>query len=176
MIVDIPTIETPRLLLRPHRLEDFEACLAQYSDPEIVKHLGGVPFNRTQSWILFERYDGLWHHLGFGYFADEEKATGLFAGECGFMDLQRGTTPSLDGTMEAGWAFGVPFQGRGYAREALAACLDWGRRHGPRDRITAIIDPGNTRSLRLAAGVGFVEFARSMLGEQPMIVFELRRP
>jgi RimJ/RimL family protein N-acetyltransferase len=172
MMLEIPTLETPRLLLRPHRLDDFEASAAQYADPHVTKYLGGEPFTRAQSWIRFIRYAGLWHHLGFGYFAVEEKASGKFAGECGFMDLQRGLTPSLDGTMEAGWAFGLPFQGRGYAEEALRACLGWAREHGPRDRITAIVEPGNARSLRLAGKLGFVEIARSTLGDTPIVMFE----
>ena len=174
-MVEIPTIETERLLLRPHRLEDFEACVAQYRDPAVVRFLGGVPFTREQSWIRFVRYAGLWHHLGFGYLAAEDKATGRFAGECGFLDLHREMTPSLDGTMEAGWAFGVPFQGRGLAEEALRACLDWARVHGPRDRITCIIDPDNARSLRLAGKLGFREIDRGTLHGRPVIIFEQPR-
>jgi RimJ/RimL family protein N-acetyltransferase len=174
-MADIPTLETDRLLLRAHRLNDFEACLAQYSDPAVVRFLGGMAFTREQSWIRFLRYAGLWHHVGFGYFAVVEKASGRFAGECGFLDLQRGMTPSLDGTMEAGWAFGVPFQGRGLAEEALRACLDWARDHGPRERLTCVISPENARSLRLAQRVGFNEFARSTLHGQPVIMFERPR-
>ena len=171
-MAEIPTLETERLILRPHRLEDFEACVAQYSDPAIVRFLGGTPFTREQSWIRFIRYAGLWHHVGFGYLAVEEKATGRFAGECGFLDLHRDLTPSLDGTMEAGWALGVPFQGRGLAEEALRACLGWAREHGPRERVTCIIDPENARSLRLAAKLSFREFARSKLNGHPVIMFE----
>jgi RimJ/RimL family protein N-acetyltransferase len=174
-MAEIPTLETERLLLRPHRLDDFEACVAQYSDPAVVRHLGGVPFTREQSWIRFIRYAGLWHHVGFGYFAVEEKATGRFAGECGFIDLHRDMTPSLDGSMEAGWAFGVPFQGRGLAQEALRACLAWARDQGPRERITCIIEPQHTRSLRLATKLGFTEFARSTLPGNPVIMFERPR-
>ena len=174
-MVDIPTLETDRLLLRPHRLEDFEACVAQYSDPAVVKFLGGTPFTREQSWIRFVRYAGLWHHVGFGYLAVEEKATGRLAGECGFLDLHREMTPSLGDSMEAGWAFGLPFQGRGLAEEALRACLGWAREHGPRERITCIIDPANAPSLRLAGKLGFVEVARSTLHGHTMIVFEQPR-
>lgn len=174
-MVEIPTLETDRLLLRPHRLSDFEACVALYSDPRVLKFLGSTGFTRNQSWVRFLRYAGMWQHLGFGYFAVEEKASGLLAGECGFMDLQRGMTPPLDGTMEAGWAFGVPFQGRGLAEEALRACLSWARDHGPRDRLTAIIDPANEPSIRLAGKLGFREAAHSELDGRPLIVFERSR-
>ena len=74
-MVDIPTLETERLRLRGYRLSDFDAYFAIFADPEVVRFLGGTPFNREQSWARFMRQMGIWHHLGFGYWAIEEHAT-----------------------------------------------------------------------------------------------------
>ena len=80
-MVEIPTLETPRLRLRPYRLDDFEPYAVMWQDPRVVRFIGGVPFTREQSWTRFLRQIGLWHHLGFGFFALEHKDTGAFAGE-----------------------------------------------------------------------------------------------
>jgi RimJ/RimL family protein N-acetyltransferase len=36
-MLDIPTLETSRLRLRPYRLEDFEAYAAIWADPAVVR-------------------------------------------------------------------------------------------------------------------------------------------
>jgi RimJ/RimL family protein N-acetyltransferase len=114
-MADIPVLETARVRLRPYRLTDFDAYAALWADPDVVRFLGGTPFTREQAWIRFLRQIGLWHHLGFGFWVIEDRASGAFAGECGFHDLQRGLTPTLDGTMEAAASprkpFGQPWPG-----------------------------------------------------------------
>ena len=160
-VAAIPTLETEHLRLRPYRLSDFDAYAVLWADPAMVRFLGGTPFTREQAWIRFLRQIGLWHHLGFGFWAVEDRASGAFAGECGFHDLQRGLMPSLDGTMETGWGLAPAFQGRGLAEQAVRAVLAWGRDNGTAERLTAVIDPANAASLKLAAKLGFTEFART---------------
>jgi RimJ/RimL family protein N-acetyltransferase len=174
-LAPIPTFETARLLLRPYRLDDFDAYAAMWRDPSVVRYIGGEPFSRDASWTRFLRQIGLWHHLGFGFFAIEDKTTGAFGGECGFHDLKRSIVPPIEGTMEAGWALAEPLRGRGLAEEAMRAALGWAATDGIGDRLTALIHPDNTASQRLAARLGFVEFARSTLGDGLVIMFERQR-
>jgi len=158
-MVDIPTLETERLLLRPHRLDDFDAYAQMWGDPVVLHYMGGGLHTREQSWSRFLRQIGVWHCLGFGFFALEDKATGMFAGECGFHDLRRDVFPSIEGTMEAGWALVPAMQGKGLAEEAMRAALGWAALHGRGDRLTAIINPANAASLRVAEKLGFHRFA-----------------
>jgi RimJ/RimL family protein N-acetyltransferase len=174
-MVEIPTLETERLRLRPYRLSDFDAYAAMWADPAVVRFIGGVPFTREQSWTRFLRQIGLWHHLGFGFFALEDKATGVFAGECGFHDLKRAIEPSLEGTMECGWGLTAPMQGRGLAEQAMRAAIGWAGEHATAGRLTAIIDPGNGASLHVAEKLGFAEFARSTYGGHPIVLLERPR-
>lgn len=44
-----PVLETDRLLLRAHRLEDFPACAAMWADPAVVAHISGDPSSEEQS-------------------------------------------------------------------------------------------------------------------------------
>jgi RimJ/RimL family protein N-acetyltransferase len=45
----IPTLETERLILRPHRLADFDAYVEMWADPDVVRFIGGKPFDRESS-------------------------------------------------------------------------------------------------------------------------------
>jgi len=157
----IPTIETERLILRPHRIEDFDAYAAFWADPEVVRFITGVPSTRENSWGRMLRVNGMWHLMGFGFLAIEEKTTGRLLGEAGFQDMRRDFEPSIEGTLETGWALIPSAHGKGYATEAVSALIAWADAHFPGRRMTCIISPENQASLRLAAKFGFHEFARS---------------
>ena len=171
----IPTLETERLVLRPLRLSDFDAYVEMWSDPDVVRFIGGQPFAREDTWSRFLRMAGGWHHLGFGFFAIEEKATGLFVGEAGFHDLRRNIDPSIEGTLEAGWGLMPTGQGWGYATEAMSAAIAWAEGKFPDRRMTCIIDPDNLPSVRVANRLGFVELARTTYHDHPIVVYERRK-
>jgi RimJ/RimL family protein N-acetyltransferase len=167
-----PRIETPRLILRRHETQDFEPYTAMWADPGVVRHIGGVSFTREQSWTRFMRQAGIWHFMGFGFFAIEEKATGAFIGEAGFHELRRDLSPSIEGTLEAGWAFVRQAQGKGYATEAVGAALDWAASAFAAMKATCIIEPDNVASQRVAAKLGFREFARTLYHGRRTVLFE----
>src|SRR5271155_4605286 len=116
--VSVPVLETERLRLRGHRLDDFASCAAMWADPivtrHITRHIGGRPFSEEESWHRLLRYVGHWVLLGFGYWVVEEKATGAFIGEVGFADWKRSLEPSLGEMPEIGWVFASSSHGKGY--------------------------------------------------------------
>jgi RimJ/RimL family protein N-acetyltransferase len=171
----IPTIETERLILRPHRLDDFDAYVEMWADPDVVRFIGGKPFDRESTWTRFLRHAGVWQLMGFGFFAIEEKSTGAFVGEAGFHELRRQLDPSIEGTLEAGWGLTPNVQGWGYATEAMSAAIAWADSRFPGSRMTCIIDPDNLPSIRVATRMGFSELARTTYHEQPVALFERRR-
>ncbi|PJI44901.1 MAG: hypothetical protein CTR54_02715 [Rhizobium sp.] len=121
-------ITTPRLRLRRPELGDFEAYVAMWSHPDILVHMSSGSFTSEQMWARFLRQAGGWHYLGFGYFSIEERETKRFVGQIGFQDLRREISPSLEGSMEAGWTIHPQAQGLGYASEAARGLFDWGGR------------------------------------------------
>ena len=171
----IPTIETARLRLRPYRLDDFDAYAAMWADPAVVRYVGGSPVPREAAWLRFLRQIGLWYHLGFGFFALEHRESGEFAGEAGFHDLRRAITPSLEGTMETGWALIPAMRGKGLAEEAVRAAIDWAVHNGTGDRLTCVIHVDNAPSLRLARTLGYVEIARTTYSGNPVVVMDRPR-
>lgn len=173
-MIDIPTLQTERLILRPHRLEDFEAMRTMWADEEVYRHIGGVASTREQSWTRLLRYAGHWHHLGFGFLAIEEKESGRFVGEAGFQEAQREITPSMEGTLEAGWVLSPSVHGKGYATEALKVLLDWADQRFPDMPMTCIIAPDNAPSLKLAEKLGFGQVALTTYSGKPTVLLERR--
>ena len=175
MSPDIPIIETERLILRDHRLADFDAYVAMWADPLVTRFIGGRGRSREESWIRFLRHAGMWRHVGFGFWAIEEKEGGRFVGEAGFLELKRDLEPSIEGTLEAGWALVADAQGKGYASEAVGAFLRWGEINYPGKPMTCIIDTSHLVSIRVAEKHGFRERLRTTYHGEPTIVFD-RRP
>lgn len=150
-----PRLETNRLILRAHGLGDFEPSAAMWADEGVVRHIGGQPSRRADSWMRMLRYPGLWALLGYGYWAIKDRDSGRYAGEAGLADFKREMSPSIESVPEAGWALHPDFHGRGLATEALGAILAWADRELDAPRTCCIIDPGNAPSIRVAQKLGF---------------------
>lgn len=170
--MNIPVIETKRLLLRAHNLADFNACAAMWADPEVVRHIGGKPSSTQQTWARMLQYAGHWSLMGFGYWAVEEKMTGRYIGELGFADFKREITPSIQGIPEAGWAFASEAHGKGYGAEALQVILSWFDESFDDARSVCMISPENLNSIRLAKKCGYQEFCHTSYFDKPTILFE----
>jgi RimJ/RimL family protein N-acetyltransferase len=93
--------------------------------------------------------------LGYGYWAIEEKSSARCIGDIGYADFKRDIAPSLDGTPELGWVLASGSHGKGYASEALAAVMAWGRANLGEHMAACIIDPRNAASIRVATKAGF---------------------
>jgi RimJ/RimL family protein N-acetyltransferase len=153
----VPIIETPRLRLRAFREEDLAAWAPTMAHPNVVRHLGGAPFGREDSWRRILMSTGAWTVFGFGYWAVERKEEGDLIGQAGFADFKRDMQPSIEGLPEMGWIFSPHAHGKGYASEAVAAGLAWADAHLKAPVIPAIIDPENDPSIRVAERCGFTE-------------------
>jgi RimJ/RimL family protein N-acetyltransferase len=167
-----PVLATERLVLRGHRRDDFEPCLAMWSDRAVTRYIGGKPFAADEVWSKILRYAGLWSLLGFGYWAIEERRSGRFVGEVGFADFKRDLVPSFDGAPEIGWALAPWAHSAGVASEAVGAALAWADAHLDVARTVCLINPENGASIRLAGKMGYREFARTLHKERPTILFE----
>jgi len=170
--LEVPVIETERLRLRGHRLEDFEACAVMWADPIVVRHILGRPSTQEETWGRLLRYAGHWLHLGYGYWAIEEKDTGDFIGELGFSDYKRNIQPAIDGVPELGWVLSPRVHGRGYATEAVRAALAWSETHFGSARSVCLIAPENAPSIRVAEKCGYREIVRAIYKDEPTILFE----
>lgn len=167
-----PTLQTERLLLRPHRLEDFAAMVALWSDPAVTGFILPEPATPEATWSRLLRYTGHWAQLGYGYWVLECRATGAFLGEAGLANYHRTLDPPQDLAPEAGWVLAPAAQGRGIAREAMRAVLAWADQTLGQP-VHAIIAPAHQASLRMAADLGFAELSRPIYAGRPTVL--LRR-
>jgi RimJ/RimL family protein N-acetyltransferase len=171
----VPVLETERLRLRGHRLEDLDSCAAMWADPIVTRHIGGRPFSREEAWSKILRYLGHWSLMGFGYWVVEEKGGGGFMGEAGFAEFRREMQPSIEGMPEIGWALVPSAHGKGLATEAVRALCAWGDKHlGPTPTV-CLIDPENIASAWVAKKCGYQEFQRATYKDHPTMLYRRQR-
>ena len=145
----IPTLETERLRLRPLQGSDFEDYAALYADPEVAHFIGnGETWDRGRSWRHMAFAVGHWQLQGAGPWAVEEKASRTFAGIIGFWE------PATWPGFELSWHLVRRFWGRGYATEAGGAALAYAFEVWRRDLVISLINPQNSRSIRVAERIG----------------------
>jgi RimJ/RimL family protein N-acetyltransferase len=147
MIAPGPTLETPRLLLRPTALEDLDGFTALMADPESARFIGGV-LPRPMVWRGICTMAGSWTLMGFGMFSVLEKATGRWVGRVGPW------RPEGWPGNEIGWGLLREFWGKGYAVEASIASMDWAFDHLGWTEVIHSIAPENTASQHLARRLG----------------------
>jgi RimJ/RimL family protein N-acetyltransferase len=111
-------IETPRLILRPPRLEDFDAWAEFLADDVATKFLGGTQL-RSTAWRTFMCMCGCWHMTGIAMFSVIEKATGNWVGRLGPW------FPEGWPAQEVGWGIAREHWGKGYASEGASAAMDF---------------------------------------------------
>ena len=168
---EIPVLETERLRLRGHGVDDFEDCLAMWSDPAVTRFIGGKPLSGEEVWARLLRYAGHWRMLGYGYWLVAETESGRFVGEVGFADFHRDITPSFDGVPEIGWAL-IPWaHGKGYATEALLAAVAWGDEQFGGATTGCLINPDNFALIRVAEKGGYKEFCRTFYKDHPVTIY-----
>ncbi|HWC98376.1 MAG TPA: GNAT family N-acetyltransferase [Candidatus Sulfopaludibacter sp.] len=157
-------METPRLKLRGHGVDDFPACAALWGDSRVTRYIGGKPQTPEEAWARLLRYVGHWQLMGYGFWAIEEKASGKFVGELGFADFKRDIQPAID-VPEAGWVVATAAHGFGYATEALQAALQWFGQP-----TACIMHPENSASRRVAEKCGYGNAEMVTYRGQPTIL------
>jgi RimJ/RimL family protein N-acetyltransferase len=140
-------ILTPRLLLRPLEMQDFEAWAMFMADPEATRFLGGAQ-PRAVAWRGFMSVAGAWHMQGFSMFSVIERLTQRWVGRLGpwMPDSWPGT--------EVGWGIIPDCWGRGYAVEGATAAIDWAFDELGWSDVIHAIDSGNHASQAVARKLG----------------------
>ena len=145
-------LATQRLILRDWRASDLDAWAAINADPDVRRHLGdGKPADRKDSWHMMAAASGNQALNGFGMWAVEEKATSRLIGRIGLYQ------PPHFPDLEVNWLLDRPWWGKGLAHEGAVACIEHAFAKLDRPTISAFIEAGNERSIRLARRLGMAE-------------------
>ena len=144
-------LETERLTLSEAEESDAPFVLALVNDPDWLAFIGdrGVRDEAGAARFVRERLRAMYAARGFGLWLVRRREDGAPAGLCGLIKRD-----GLD-DVDLGFAFLPAFRGRGYAREAAAACVAHARAAFGLRRLAAITSKGNVRSIALLERLGF---------------------
>ena len=162
-------IETPRLLLRPHRVDDLDGYAALLAEAEPATPYALPSFNREDAWARLLRFIGHRAVFNYGLFVAEERASGRIVAEVGIARFERAVDSRCEGMPEAGWRVAQRMRGSGVAKEAMTAAFAWFDAAIGAQSTFCLIHPDNGASLRLAEGLRLRELSRGSYKEQPVI-------
>lgn len=145
-------IVTDRLRLRPWREADKAPFAAATNTPVVMEHLGGVTTREAMDAVVDSQI-ARQAEQGMCFWAVETLADERLIGFCGLRYAGLPGTGIVD-ELEIGWRLAESEWGKGYAREAAAASIEWGWKNTPRDRIAAWTVPANTASWGLMIRLG----------------------
>ena len=143
-------LETPRLRLRWFVPADADFLRALLNDPGWLANIGerNVRTRRqARTWIA-TRHTATYGRLGFGFWGVERKPDGALMGMCGL--IKRDTLMEAD----VGYALMPAFRGRGYAREAAAACVRYAQEILGLPEVWGITSPANAPSATVLKQIG----------------------
>jgi len=148
--VRVKILETERLMLRQMRVEDAEFIFELVNEPAFIRNIGdkGVrTLDDARDYILSGPVAS-YAKFGFGLYVVVLKETGAAIGICGL--LKRDSLEDVD----IGFAFLERFRRQGFAYEAAAAVMEYGRNSLGLKRIVAITSPDNEASIRVLEKIG----------------------
>jgi ribosomal-protein-alanine N-acetyltransferase len=135
-----------------------------------MRHICLGVLDRDRAAVLLEGYRSAQDERGFSTWAVVEKETGAVVGNAGFGLYAATDEPEL------GYTFAIAVWGRGYALEAVSACIAAAFAHLPHRRLVAKVEPRNERSLRLAERLGLQPVETIDLDGRPHVLLALERP
>lgn len=148
--MDVPRLDTSRLVLRGWERRDRDPWRALCADPEVMRHIGdGTPLTAARADERVARFEGAWRDGGFSFWAVEERATGRCVGFCGVQGV-----PDGSGRIEIGWRLERAAWGRGIATEAALPARDWAFEELGLERLVALVRPANAASIRVIEKLG----------------------
>ena len=163
-------LETPRLLLRAFREEDFDSYARMLAEPEVMRYIGeGRPLTRPEAWRNMAMVIGHWQLRAFGLWAVEEKTSGALIGRIGFWN------PEGWPGFELGWLLDRNSWGRGFATEGARAALHNAFEERNQTRVISLIHPENSASIRVAVRLGETYEGRVEVSGQEALVYEINR-
>jgi RimJ/RimL family protein N-acetyltransferase len=140
-------LETPRLILRRIREDDLAALVAYRNDSRVAQYQMWKSYDEIKAKeLITDKNPG---DEGYFQFALETKATGELIGD--FM-LKTQEDKRL---AEIGYTLAFNFHGKGLAREAATAVIDYAFSILKIHRLSATADPRNLASLKLLGRLGF---------------------
>jgi ribosomal-protein-alanine N-acetyltransferase len=177
--VDVPPIRSARLELVSMSAAFLEALLDERRNDAEALLRGSLPV----AWP--DEHDGSFLRLRLDQMRDRPDARRwsaralvrredrVMVGHAGFHGEPGVNGPRRSGALEVGYTVFPNYRGHGYATEAVAALMDWARRHGV-EHFVASVAPDNEPSLAIVRKLGFLQTGDQWDEDEGLeLVFEL---
>jgi RimJ/RimL family protein N-acetyltransferase len=155
-LAEVPTIESPRLILRDWRDEDVEAFVAMNADPRVTEFFA-KEYTREHSLAAARQIREQLAEHGYGWWAVDIRDGASFAGLVALQEVPFAApfTPAY----EIGWRFAFDHWGRGYATEGARAALRFAFETLRWSEVIAFTAERNLRSRRVMERLGMTHDA-----------------
>ncbi|HEX8642673.1 MAG TPA: GNAT family N-acetyltransferase [Allosphingosinicella sp.] len=171
-------IDTPRLVLRGWREEDKEPFFRHTNTESVMRWLGGV---KTREFLdgAIDKFAAWQAERGFTFWAVERKEDAALLGFCGLKRADDAGSP-VEGEIEIGWRLREDCWGRGYAKEAAIASLDFAFERVGAERVVALTVEGNGPSWGLMERLGMtrrpdLDYGGVSWAEGPIVIYSIAR-
>ena len=147
--MEIPTIKTPRLVLRPFSMEDVDPLYQILHEEDILRYFPNPnpPQRERVGQLIFNQLKH-WRERKLGWWAVEPRFKKQLIGWCGLQFL-----PETEET-EVGFLISKVFRGQGFTTEAAEVSLLYGFEKLGLRRIVGIAHPENMASQRVLEKLG----------------------
>lgn len=144
-------LETERLYIRELTIEDLDALMAIFGDPEVMEYSLNGPMNREEAEeYLRERILANYAAYGHSFWGVVEKHSRELVGIAGLLNQVLDEAEEV----ELGYRLARDYWGRGFASEATRAIRDYAFDVLGLEHIISIIEPSNIHSVRVAEQMG----------------------
>ncbi|HEY6910070.1 MAG TPA: GNAT family N-acetyltransferase [Myxococcales bacterium] len=150
-------ISTPRLRIRRFTADDAPFVLRLLNEPSFIENIADRGVRTTEQAVKYLKEGPIASYAKHGLGLMLVEKTGAPIGMCGL--IRRPGQPDVD----LGYAYVPEAWGQGYAGEAAEAMLEIARRDFRLPRVAAFVSPGNDRSLRVLARLGFEPAGKTRL-------------
>ncbi len=159
-------LRTGRLLVRETTVDDVDEFYKLYKDPSMTRFMEGL-FEDPEDEKRYQRdyIKKVYGLMGFGVWTLVRLEDGAVIGRAGY-SVRNGFDE-----VELGYLVGKEYQRRGYALEACAAILDYGRDVLQFDAVQTLVKAENTVSIHMCEKLGFkkeseVEVEENIYGKE----------
>ena len=167
-------LETERLILRWLSADDAAFILELVNDPGWLRFIGdrGVRTLADARDYILNGPVAMYHRMGFGLYMVQLRQSATPIGMCGLIKR-----PNLE-DVDIGFAFLPAFGGQGYAYESASAVMAYAQNALGLNRVVAIVDPDNQRSISLLKklGLNFVDLLRLSEDQPEVMLFAWNKP
>lgn len=161
-------LHTTRLSLRPCQMSDLDVIHQLWMEVDVRRFLfDDRPISQQEARSFLESSVASFAIHGYGIWLFFEPQNDQIAGFSGLLHVPQKAPSLIFGTQPQLW-------GRGYAREAAAAVLDYAFNVLGLKRIVADVDEPNQASIRVLEALGMTRIGKAIVNECPLLYYEIQ--